>query len=118
LTQSRHDALKIEGEFTWVSQNFDYGFSCLREEAMRSVIFVATIPKHQAEWEDFSSHANARVLKQPGVTRLGENVWFLEMNQSAAAFTALCATADRFGIAFSFLPLPTEVQWLQDQPQS
>lgn len=80
---------------------------------MHSVLFVATISDDRHDWAEFAEIARARLSKCPGVEPLAENVWLLDLHESASAFGLLAGLAEQKGRQYRLLPFQHEPQWLR-----
>jgi len=92
---------------------------------MHSAIVAIEIPPNSYDtsvpqaWNNFTADLdNLRSSKpsplqqQKGVSRLGENVWLVSLQENPSAFARLIYHADQFRLAYRILPLDDAPQWL------
>jgi len=79
---------------------------------MHSAIFVATIPRDKPTWDLFVVNAQRGTKPGPGVQRLGENVWLLNVQASARALGYLVHYAEEQKISYGILPFHDAPKWL------
>lgn len=78
---------------------------------MHSTLFVASIGS-DADWAKFLQFVIPKIRDAVGVSRLAENVWLVNFQQSPAALGWLLAFADQQKVAYGLLPFEREPQWL------
>ncbi len=64
------------------------------------------------EWESFVQNAVQNARKIPGITRLAENVWLVDLMQSVDGFAVLAGFAQRHRIPYGILSFAEPPQWL------
>jgi hypothetical protein len=79
---------------------------------MHSVLFVATPPKDRHQWSELTALADREIKPSKDALRLGENVWLLNLQVSAAGFGYLIVSAERLGISYGILPFERAPEWL------
>jgi hypothetical protein len=90
---------------------------------MHSAVIVIEMPKSTYDmsvpqaWPNFVGELNLPVSKpsldqQKGVSRLGENVWLVNLQENPAALGRLLRSAENFQFAYGILPLDAGPQWL------
>jgi hypothetical protein len=78
---------------------------------MRYALFTADIPDTDV-WRNYMNRVEPKLRQAKGVSKLGENVWLLDLSQSTVALATLVAHADAVGIVHRILPFEHEPQWL------
>jgi hypothetical protein len=75
---------------------------------MHSMLFVAVIPEDRWEytqqWKAFEGYIEGKLAPLPGIERLAENVWLLDLTASMASLGYLVTGAEGHAIAYRTLP--------------
>jgi hypothetical protein len=77
------------------------------------MLFVITMGD-PARWGQFIANVRNDIRSQGGVARLGENVWLVDMMQSAQTLACLVYWAGLEKLAYGLLPIQREPQWLPE----
>ena len=78
---------------------------------MHSAIFYAK-PDQRAGWDDFLRKIDQKLETNRSFVRLAENVWLLDVKQSAAALGWLIGFSETAGVAYGILPFAQAPEWL------
>lgn len=78
---------------------------------MHSALFVAQVDG-KADWQDFLTKAKVGLRTYPGVSRLAENVWIVNFQESPAPLAWFVCAADALGVPYGILPLERAPEWL------
>ncbi len=79
---------------------------------MHSALFVAQLPKTSRTWREFLMKSTVELRIYPGVSRLAENVWLVNLQENPAPFAYLVSAADALGVPYGILPFEHAPQWL------
>jgi hypothetical protein len=90
---------------------------------MHSAIVVIEMPPSTHDtsvrqaWANFNGELDIPVAKPPlhqqkGVSRLGENVWLVNLQENPGALGRILRSAENFQFAYGILPLDAGPQWL------
>ena len=79
---------------------------------MHSALFVAQIPIGGARWREFLMKAKVGLRTHPGVSRLAENVWLVNLQENPAPLAYFVSAADALGVPYGILPFEHAPQWL------
>jgi hypothetical protein len=90
---------------------------------MHSAVVVIEIPKPTYDtsvpsaWRNFLAEVDMPVSRpaldqQPGVSRLGENVWLVNLQENPLALGRLLRSVENFQFSYGILPLDAGPQWL------
>jgi hypothetical protein len=61
--------------------------------------------------DDLRSDKPLKLDQQKGVSRLGENVWVVNLEENPLAFATLIYQAHLYGLTYKILPLADAPQW-------
>jgi hypothetical protein len=80
---------------------------------MHSALFVAKISGiDPMKWGDFLLQAKVGVQTFPNVSRLAENVWLVNFQESPVPLSLLVCAADAQGVLYGILPFEDVPEWL------
>jgi hypothetical protein len=79
---------------------------------MHSALFVVKIPAERDDWGGFLGSVATKLRQAKGVVRLAENVWLLNLQESAAPLGWLVSLCESGKFAYGILPLQDEPEWL------
>jgi hypothetical protein len=79
---------------------------------MHSALFVLQLPLNESEWRNFADRAKLSKWQGKGASRLAENVWLLNFQESPEPLGLLIAAAAALGFSYGILPFEHAPQWL------
>ena len=71
---------------------------------MHSALFVAKLTETSRDWATFLMKAKVGLRTYPGVSRLAENVWLVNLQETPAPLAYLVSAADGLGVPYGILP--------------
>jgi hypothetical protein len=80
---------------------------------MHSALFVAQyLRRDPLKWGNFLLQAKVGLQTFPNVSRLAENVWLVNFQESPVPLSLLVCAADAHGVSYGILPFEDEPEWL------
>lgn len=79
---------------------------------MHSALFVVQISENRGTWLSFLAKSKAALRPFPNVSRLAENVWLVNVQESPTPLGYLVCAADVLGVSYGILPFQDAPQWL------